>query len=367
CTLRTLFTIHNLEYQGTRPFAAMGELRGFLDWFPELAAMPHDHFTAGFDLYADIPCINPMRMAINLADFVTTVSPSYAEEICHADDPARDFFGGRGLEKDLERLHREGRLTGITNGIDLAFYDPQKLPLCYSAQNRSKGLKKNRKALYADLPELIPQLAESGMLYGECVPTLRQKIQKIKARDFYELPLLVVVSRMTGQKIRQFFAEVDGKTPLEHLATEKLFVVFLGKGDLLQALMRETASLPNILLFAGFDDMLEKRLLAAGDLFLMPSEFEPCGTSQMKAMRYGCLPVAHAVGGLKDTIRDGETGFLYTGNSLIEKAKAFWATIQKALALRAHRPKEFERMQENAMRSDFSWHGPALRYLELMQ
>jgi starch synthase len=362
-----LFTIHNLEYQGTRPLEAFGNLRGFFDWYSDLQHLPRETFAEYLDPYADIPCINPMRAALKTADRVTTVSPSYAEEICQSDRPAEDFFGGRGLEADLEALRAEGRLSGITNGIDQEFYDPQKLRYPYSHKNRADGRDHNRRALLNDMPGIIDNMVESGALIAHAEVTLREKLKAIRQEAFLHQPLLVAVTRLTGQKIQQFFETAEGKTVLEHLATLPVHLIFLGKGDLLPKLRDATAAAPNILLFAGFDDDLEKRLYASADLMLMPSDFEPCGTSQMKAMRYGCLPVAAAVGGLKDTIRNGHNGFLYTGPSRQGKAEAFLKAIRQALQLLHEDRRNFLLMQRNAMLTDFSWAEAAQQYIGLLQ
>lgn len=367
-TIPRLFTIHNLEYQGTRPFAAWGggELKAFLDWFPELQSISLDAMTDYLDPHADIPCINPMRAALNSANLVTTVSPSYAEEICLPDDPEQHFFGGRGLEHDLARLKAAGKLVGITNGIDSDYYDPQNLPEPYTHLDRESGQKKNRAALFADLPGIIDTLLEKQALIAGTERALRDKIKNLNRKSFLERPLLVAVTRLTGQKIQQFFEIHAGQTVLDTIAALGVHLLFLGKGDLLSKLQEATASSANVLLFGGFDDELEKRLYAAGDFMLMPSEFEPCGTSQMKAMRYGCLPIAASVGGLKDTIRNEYNGFLYAGASRAEKATNFLQTIQHALTIFEHDRQKFLQMQKNAMQTEFSWSAAAKNYLKLV-
>jgi starch synthase len=381
-----LFTVHNLEYQGTRPFAKFGvrnddihvgahlgssvnhgNLLGFLDWYPDLAAIETELFAPYLDRHADIACINPMRAALHSTDRVSTVSPTYAEEICRPDSHDSDFLGGRGLEEDFSELARLGRLSGIANGIDIDYYDPQKLNLPYSHEDRAEGCKRNRSALFDDMPAMIDRLLENEALIGGTETALREKLQSINRDEFISRPLFVAVTRLTGQKIQQFLESASGNNLLQHLANEKLHLVFLGKGDLLPRLADETRAAPNILLFGGFDDDLEKRLFAAADVMLMPSEFEPCGTSQMKAMRYGCLPIAAAVGGLKDTIRHGYNGFLYTGHDRKSKAEAFLAEIRNALAMISNDKKNFLKLQQNAMLTDFSWTEAAAAYLKLMQ
>ncbi|MFO1472756.1 MAG: glycosyltransferase [Turneriella sp.] len=180
-------------------------------------------------------------------------------------------------------------------------------------------------------------------------------------------PLVVAVTRLTGQKIRLFFDTIAGKQVLQQLSEMPMHVIFLGKGDLMQKLADEIAGAPNVLLFGGFDDELEKRLYASADCMLMPSEFEPCGTSQMKSMRYGCLPIASAVGGLSDTIRHDFNGFLYAGTDRRAKAGAFLQLVRGALEMIQHDKGQFLKMQRNAMLTDFSWTEAAESYLQLMK
>ncbi len=362
-----LFSVHNLEYQGTRPYGAWGELKGFLDWFPELEKLPHETVTRFLDPHADIDCINPMRAAIHSADQVTTVSPNYADEICRADNPAEGFFGGRGLEKDFRELRVAGRLTGITNGIDLSFYDPAKLPHAYSATSRAAGKLRNREALWQELPHLLTGFRESESLTEESIADTLARIGKTDAEHFMAKPLMVAVTRMTGQKIRQFFDETEGKSVLRHLMATEANFIFLGKGDMAAQMSREIAPASNIMFLCGFDDNLEKRLYAAADAMLMPSDFEPCGTSQMKAMRYGCIPVASRVGGLANTIIHEHNGLLYDGASRAEKAAGFLQKILHVIALYNEEPESLLRMQSNAMLTDFSWNEAAAAYLRLMR
>ncbi|HRP69897.1 MAG TPA: glycogen/starch synthase [Turneriella sp.] len=365
-SVREIFTIHNLEYQGTRPLYAMGELRAFFDWYTDLAYMGEKILDPYLDPHADIACINPMRAAINTATVVTTVSPSYAEEICRPDNSVADFYGGRGLEKDLASLRSEDRLCGITNGIDQTFYTPEKLSIPYSATNFIKGRKENRAALFDDFSRIIEGMLKTQSLLNRCEKALIEKYQKITRNEFLSKPLFVAVTRLTGQKIRQFFEVVHTKTVLEHCAHLNAHFIFLGKGDLLQTLQEQTQSAHNIFLFGGFDDALEMRLYASADAMLMPSEFEPCGTSQMKAMRYGSLPIAAAVGGLKDTIQNGDNGFLYDGASRHEKATEFLTTIRYVAELTHKNAPLFHEMQRTAMATDFSWTSAAAEYMRVM-
>lgn len=362
-----LFSVHNLEYQGTRPYAAWGDLKGFLDWFPELEQLPRETMAPYLDPYANIDCINPMRAAIHSADQVTTVSPNYADEICRADNAVEGFFGGRGLEKDFRELRIAGRLTGITNGIDLSFYDPAILPHAYSAASRAAGKLRNREALWQELPHLLAGFRESESLTEESIADTLARLGRTDEQHFMTKPLMVAVTRMTGQKIRQFFDEAEGKSVLRHLMETGANYVFLGKGDMAPQMSHEIAPAGNMFFLCGFDDNLEKRLYAAADAMLMPSDFEPCGTSQMKSMRYGCVPIAARVGGLANTIINEHNGFLYDGASRTEKASAFLQKIRHVIALHNEEPEALLKMQANAMVTDFSWNEAAASYLRLMR
>lgn len=362
-----LFTVHNLEYQGTRPLAALGNLQSFFDWYTDLAHLEIDLFAPYLDPHADIPCINPMRAALHSADRITTVSPTYAKEICRCDAPEIDFLGGRGLEQDFTDLLTLRRLVGIANGIDVEFYDPVKLRHPYSHKNRADGRDHNRSSLWHDMQSIIDDMVLSGALIGKTEVALREKLRHIKHETFMHKPLLVAVTRLTGQKIQLFFTSASGKQVLQHLAEMDIHLIFLGKGDLMHKLAVEIADAPNILLFGGFDDELEKRLYASADCMLMPSEFEPCGTSQMKSMRYGCLPIAAAVGGLNDTIRHDFNGFLYSGKDRESKAMKFLELLHSTIDLIKNDKMNFIKLQRNAMLTDFSWTEAATSYLQLMQ
>ena len=276
-------------------------------------------------------------------------------------------MGGRGLEEDFADLFALRRLTGIANGIDIEFYDPQKLRHPYTHKNRAEGRETNRAALWHDMQTIVDNMVQAGSLIGKTEVALRDKLRQMNPQDFMHKPLMVAVTRLTGQKIQLFFTSTSGKQVFEHLASMDMHVIFLGKGDLMAKLAEETRNAGNILLFGGFDDELEKRLFASADCMLMPSEFEPCGTSQMKSMRYGCLPVASAVGGLNDTIRHEFNGFLYSGQDRETKAARFLNLVKRALDMVHNDRSNYLKMQRNAMLTDFSWNEAAAAYLKLMQ
>lgn len=375
--VRRVFSVHNLEYQGTRPWqsdttplrwrAADGTwgLKAFLDWYPELAALGEAEKSPYLDTHADIPCINPLRAGLAAAHFVTTVSPTYADEITHPDNPAEDFLGGRGLEADFVKLKREGRLIGITNAIDMDYYSAANLHPPFTDINLAEGRRKHKEALLQNLASLVDRLVKSKSLVPGVEEALCRKIAAFDITKALAAPLVTLVSRLTEQKIRLLIDAWGRSTILEMLLQENCTLVILGKGNLVGEMARLTQGYPNALLFGGFDDDLEKTLYAASDFMLMPSEFEPCGTSQMKAMRYGCLPVASAVGGLIDTIADGKNGFLFSGKSREEKSRNFFG-LMSGLIERAADTAVFDTQRANAMRTEFSWPLVAKSYLPLL-
>jgi len=367
--VRTLFTIHNLEYQGTRPLAkSNGDLQSLLDYYPELETTfaEYERVKKYLDPHADIPCFNPMRAALNAADVVTTVSPTYAREICKSDDAQKNFFGGRRLEKDLQKLFAENRLFGILNGIDYDYYDPKSLAPSYSSDKSSwaRTRLKHRQNLIQHFPSLFDSLSASQSL----VPgnfSLGQKLQNVP-KSAAKLPWVTVISRMTGQKMSLLLETVNGKTVLEAILEKPIFCVLLGKGDLQEIVEAKSSRFTNVLFFAGFDDNLEKNLLASSDIFLMPSDFEPCGTSQMKAMCYGSVPLVNHVGGLADSIIPEVDGFAFKATSRDEAVRDLLAEFDKAVDMVEYDPKEFRKLQVNAMQKRFSWQKASAEYLALL-
>ena len=368
--LKTLFTIHNLDYQGARPWQGCPDGRpgSFESWFPEVFRRIQD--TGDCALYSspyDAGCFNPMRAAIKTAGMVSTVSPSYAREITQPDVPARNFVGGRGLEGDLAVLAENGRLPGILNGIDYAQHDPGKAVHPYDAdmpswrQNRRLG----REEFIAGLPSWIEALAEK---HGA---GFRNSSRLVSALGNFEPPLwknralFTAVTRVATQKFGLLFSRMpDGRNLLEHFLDRPLALIVLGSGELEGALNALTER-PNALFLDLFDAETAARLYQVGDVFLMPSDFEPCGISQLISMRYGCLPLVHDIGGLHDTVRHGETGFVYSGGSLAEQQKAFLRLTDDILWFRENSPDEWASMQENAMRTRFTWSEQAEKYLEI--
>ena len=305
----TMLTIHTLGYQG----------RANGGW---LAALPRAR-----DAYEHHGDVNPLAGAIRLADVVVAVSPTYAREIVTPE-------GGFGLDGLLRE--RGDALVGILNGIDTEAWNPATdphLPARYDRTDMS-GKDIDRAALRAELG-----LADVAG------------------------PLAVVVTRLVDQK------GVDLLVPLLPLL-DRLpgQVAVLGDGDahLAAALAAAADGRPDRVAFRrGYDEALAHRLFAGGDLFLMPSRFEPCGLAQMQAMRYGTLPVVTDVGGLHDTVVDVDTdpsratGVTAAGATSIDLLDA-WHRAARAHGNRSRR----DAMRRRGMAVDWSWREPALAHIE---
>jgi len=334
--IRTVFTIHNLSYQGTRPLD--GHASSLAAWFPDLDVDPAvvgDPHSPG--------CINPMALAIRTCDRISTVSPTYAREILEPSDPARGFVGGEGLERQLGNAARGGRLVGILNGCD------------YS------GVPGHR----PDWQDLAGLAAWQVNVWRDDAP---EDAAHRSARDrALALPkqrpehVLVSIGRLVRQKVSLFLEELeDGRTALEHLLDTlgpRGILIMLGSGEptyerRLTAIAQQREQL---LFLRGYSEMLSEALYLGGDLFLMPSSFEPCGISQMLAMRAAQPVVAHATGGLCDTIEDDRTGFLFSGTTSRAQAAAFVARVEQALELKSNDKAEWENLRIRAASKKFDW------------
>jgi starch synthase len=306
----TVMTIHNLAHQGIFP----------PEMVEELGLPPESFDISGVEYYGNLSFL---KAGLYFADWITTVSPSYAHEIQHA-------HLGMGMQGLLfERRHS---LTGIINGIDTADWDPANDPHLrhpYSAR-ATAGKKQCKQALQEEMGLTVDPHA----------------------------PLFGVVSRLANQKGLDWILAV---APGILDRGGQLVVLGTGEKPIEKALRKLAQSRPGqMAAFIGYDEALSHRIEAGIDIFLMPSRFEPCGLNQMYSLRYGSVPVVHATGGLKDTVADGVTGFVY------HKANAhnLWLTIERALALFADKP-AWRKMMLAGMQQDFSWENSARQYAEL--
>ena len=342
--IRTVFTIHNLSYQGQRPFSDSDS--SFENWFPTLAyeksRISDPHAT---------DCFNPMAACIRLADAVNTVSPSYQEEILRPSDAATGFIGGEGLQAEINNANDEGRLTGILNGCD--YSGPAPTPLSWS-----ELLDLCEKTVAAWSSKRTTEIHDLAAARLKALPKQRP------------LHLITSVGRIAAQKMALFFHRTSsGRSALEDilLALDSDHVLLLlgsGEARYEQQIVALAKEYPNLIFFHGYSENLGEALYSSGDLFLMPSSFEPCGISQMVAMKNGQPCVVHAVGGLRDTVEHGVTGFVFGGETMLDKASNFVATTASALNMRASKPREWEAIRKQARSSRFEWSSTAEQYVE---
>ena len=301
--LRTVFSVHNLQYQGRWNLQEAAPWTGLPEWTfgPE-----------GVEFFFDL---NLMKAGLNFADHVTTVSPTYAQEIT-----TRRY--GEGLEGLMVRLTHEGRLSGILNGLDQDRWNPR-----------------------TD-PEIVPFSTPADK--AGATAALREEF------GLDDAPILAAVSRLADQKGMDLLIEA-----LPEL-TRDWNVLVLGSGDpLLEASLKGWAQHPRVTFEHGMNEPLAHRIYAGADAFAMPSRFEPCGLSQLIAMRYGTLPVVRETGGLVDTVPQ-DLGFRFADAT----PEALAAACQDAYAT-FHDREEWQARAERAMSLDFSWEGPAQEYLAL--
>ncbi|MDZ7922626.1 MAG: glycogen/starch synthase [Marinagarivorans sp.] len=346
--LRTVYTIHNLSLQGVRPFK--GDESSFETWFPYLKYSPN--------LICDtraVHCINPMRAGINLSDKVHAVSPTYAQEITRKSNVAQGIYGGEGLDHDLIMAREQGRLVGILNGCE------------YPAD-----------ASYIKVPKvrLIPKLIDALLVWASKTTTLdschwlaEKRLTRWAAKKDRGM-LVTSVGRITDQKVRiLFFVMADGKTVVQKLLEalgDKGVFIFLGSGteQYQKQLLALAGTHTNFIYLQGYSTEVSDLLYNSGDLFLMPSSFEPCGISQMLAMRAGQPCLVHKVGGLSDTVIDGVTGFVFAGADLQSQSQGLLDAFERALTTYKKQPTKYAAMIKKASAERFLWSSVAKEYLE---
>lgn len=356
---RLVYTIHNLSLQGIRPL--YGDTSSLQAWYPELVC---DLEQVRDRRYPQ--CFNPMRAAIRLCDRVHAVSPTYAQEIQRSSDPAAGFVGGEGLELDLREAAEQHRLKGILNGCEYPATGA-------NAKKSSRAVAKNQTVnLKPLIQSLVPQVerwaASSSVLASVHFLALRRLDQWLADKTFKPDLLVTSVGRLTEQKVfllRQILA--DGRSALAHVL-EKLtptgVLIILGSGDAAYEhfFMQAAAEHSNLLFLNGYSDQLSQLLYEQGDVFLMPSSFEPCGISQMLAMRAGQPCLAHGVGGLLDTISDNETGFIFNGSGPQQQAENMLARLDGVVQLHADNRTGWDAMAAAAKAKRFLWSEVAAAY-----
>lgn len=317
--IKTVFTIHNLKYQGIFHPEILDDLFG----------MSLDAYHDGSIAFRDR--INFMKAGINYADRVTTVSKTYAGEIL-------DSFYGENLEWELNQIRH--KLSGITNGIDTQTYDPGSDASIYKNYN-----------------------AHTLELKGENKLRLQEFLGlKVNA----DIPLIAIVSRLVDMK---------GLDLMEHVIQEffdqDIQMVVLGKGDThYENMFKYYAQRypERMRVIVEFNNGLAQKIYAAADMFLMPSKIEPCGIGQMVALRYGAIPVVRETGGLRDTVipyneftgeGNGFTFANYNAHEMLFKVQE---------AIRIYQDKEvWKKLMYQAMNADNSWNKSAQEYISLYQ
>lgn len=313
--IATVFTIHNLQYQGN--FAP--------DCLEYLGLDDKLYSPEKLEFYSNVSFL---KAGLTYADVINTVSRSYAVEITTPE------YGER-LEGVLKMRSRD--LYGILNGIDYVQFDPSKDPLIeshYSSQDISNKA---------------------------CNKSVLQQALQLPVK---EVPLLGVVSRLASQKGLDLLARI-----LDKVLAQNTQVVLLGTGEAYyENLFKEAAvRYPDkFSAIIGFDAGLAQKIYAGCDMFLMPSKFEPCGLGQLISLRYGTVPIVRSTGGLADTITDydPETG---QGNGFVFKdpePNQFWEATRRAIQV-YHQPEQWARLVQNSMNCDFSWTKSALEYINL--
>lgn len=314
--IKTVFTIHNIEFQGKYGENLAMDILGLPNWAKSLV-MNGD-------------CVNYMKGGIESSNAVTTVSETYAGEIL-------DPFYSYGLEGILS--NRSYKLHGVVNGIDQNIYDPKKDSRLF----KNYGVKDYKEGKTANKKELLEMI---NMPYNP------------------DRPLVAMVTRLTEQKGLDLVSAV-----INDVLRADIQVVVLGTGDYKYENMiknvegKYSNKFRAILAFSGD---LASKLYAASDMFLMPSKFEPCGLSQLIAMRYGSIPIVRETGGLKDTVpaynpETGEgKGFTFKTYNAYDMLDAIWR------AYACYYDKDnWKKIVTNAMKSNFGWDVSAKKYVDI--
>ena len=315
---RVMFTIHNIEYQGWANAAFFDDVLG-LPW----------EYRGTLDMNHSV---NVMKGAIETADLVTTVSETYARELMYP-------YYAHGLDGILS--NNAWKLSGITNGIDTNTFNPKTdpaLPAHFNAADFVEGK-------------------------AACKAALQEEVGLPVKPD---VPLMVMVTRLAGHKGLDLLCYIARRLLWEEDA--QLLILGTGEPQYEHFFRDLAAQFPQqCAAKITFNLGLAARIYAGGDIYLMPSKSEPCGLSQMNAMRYGTVPVVHATGGLKDTVppadENGQGGLGFTFQSY--NADDFMASIKRCLNLYNYNRDGFRDLQRRGMETDFSWDVPAEKYMKL--
>ncbi|RCX23579.1 starch synthase [Fontibacillus phaseoli] len=315
--IRTVFTIHNLLYQGIFPYEVLGDL----------LSLPHGYFTTdGVEYNGNVSF---MKAGLVFADHVTTVSPTYASEI-------RTEHYGYGMDGLLRSLG--DRMSGIVNGVDVKLYNPStdhELAVRYRTSLAKK--RENKAVLQRELGlPVAPEIPLIGMITRLVEPKGLDLVTRIMDEWLHFDEVQFVVLGTGDRAYEDWFKEAGYRHP------EKLSVQI------------------------KFSDGLSRRIYAGSDLFLMPSRFEPCGISQLLALRYGSIPVVRETGGLNDTVH-AYNEFTGEGNGFTFQnfnAHDLLHTLRRSVSF-YHRPEDWKRIVANAFAGDYSWNSSAEAYIDI--
>ena len=309
--LKTLYTIHNIEYQG----------KFSIDCLSDIFALDKKYLS--FLEYAGD--LNLMKGALSLSDYISTVSPNYRNEICH------DFFAF-GLAPIINSVYH--KTCGILNGIDYEYFSPQKdndIYFPYNEDNLDEGKRVNKTAFQI----------EFGLEISD------------------DTPLIVMISRLTATKGMDLVLHIIE----ELLSKNQVQMAILGTGDekYEKELIKLSYKYTNLVSVIKFDRALSKKMYAAADIFLMPSKSEPCGLAQMIACSYGCVPIVRSVGGLYDSIKhwNGREGNGLRFDNY--NAHELLYTIKDALEL--FHTDSWQSIRMGAFSSNFEWTNSAKKYI----
>ena len=311
--IKTVYTIHNIEYQGKFGYNVLGDVFGINGNY--MGVLEYDG------------CVNLMKGAIVVSDYITTVSPNYANELEY------DFFSF-GLSPMIKAA--KYKISGVINGIDYNYFSPETggdIVKKYTTRTVKSGKAANKKALQEELGlEVRP-----------------------------DVPLLVMITRLTAGKGIDLVLHI-----LEEVLREDVQVAILGTGDKeYEHRIAEMANHhPNLAALIKFDRVISKKMYASADIFIMPSKSEPCGLAQMIACSYGTVPIVRSVGGLYDSIKpwgsEGGNGFRFDNYN----AHDLLYSIKNAVSL--YRDKsEWAKLVVAAKKSDFTWKNSAVKYVKI--
>lgn len=318
--MKLVYTIHNLKYQGIYPPSIMRDIIG----------LPQELFDKG-NLECD-GCVNYMKSGLVYADRVTTVSPTYAQEITYP-------YFGEGLDGYIRA--NSGKVSGILNGLDVDAYNPETDPYIkkqYSVDTARADKRENKDALRAELGLRIKR----------------------------GVPLIAMVTRLVEDKGLDLVMRI-----MDELVDDEVQLVLVGTGDAgYEDAFRELAYRhPNkVSANIMFNEALAHKVYAASDMFLMPSRYEPCGLSQLIALRYGSIPIVRETGGLKDTVQPFDK-YSKQGNGLtFPNFNAHELLFTTKWALGYYEDDSlWDQLVRNAMTSDYSWNQSADAYISLYE